>query len=533
MKNYFKIAKLMFTADKKLLCKCLLVVILFLGLETAVPIYMEWMIDQTEAHGSVPVFVCYMGIFVAAYLMICILNALKSGLYERLGRHILWKTREKIYNVLWNSDYSTYIRDNKEKFKFILSNETFNVYAFTTIYTVGIVLNTFTVIVFLIVSFLINPIVAVVLLLSILATFSLSFISGPRMLNDFGIFEDAREADTIVNNETVDMTEVARTNGLTDYYLAKNLNSLNNYSKVAEKANKTDAFWTSLEQAIHTVIYVLVAGVSVLTGSYTGGQLVTVLFIANYLLQQSQDLQHQVQVLIKNLPSFGKVMEVAEIPIKEGSNIERIESIKFDSVSLKFSNGRDVFENVSFCLKTGEHAIIEGVNGSGKSSILKMIVGLLTPTEGIVEINGRNILDYDCGKLYREISYISQDELFLNETVEDYLRIISHSDITDESISLLRERMRLNPEINRITDNGNTLSGGEKKKMLLLKCLLQYPNVSVIILDEIDAGLDGETKELLSSIEKELLSDSSKIVIKISHIDTSRDGYNKIIRLRD
>ncbi len=123
MKNYLKIAKLMLTADKKLLCKCLLVVILFLGLETAVPIYMEWMIDQTEALGSVPAFVCYMGIFVAAYLMICILNALKSGLYERLGRHILWKTREKIYNVLWNSDYSTYIRDNKEKFKFILSNE--------------------------------------------------------------------------------------------------------------------------------------------------------------------------------------------------------------------------------------------------------------------------------------------------------------------------------------------------------------------------------------------------------------------------
>ncbi len=142
-------------------------------------------------------------------------------------------------------------------------------------------------------------------------------------------------------------------------------------------------------------------------------------------------------------------------------------------------------------------------------------------------------MDYDYGKLYKEISYISQDELFLNETVEDYLRIISHSDITDESISLLRERMRLNPDINQITDNGDTLSGGEKKKMLLLKCLLQYPNASVIILDEIDAGLDGETKELLRCLEKELLSDSSKIVIKISHIDTSHDGYNKIIQLRD
>ena len=78
--------------------------------------------------------------------------------------------------------------------------------------------------------------------------------------------------------------------------------------------------------------------------------------------------------------------------------------------------------------------------------------------------------------------------------------------------------------------NGATLSGGEKKKLLMLKWLLN-PSTSFVILDEIDAGLDDETKVVLKELEKELLKDRKKIVMKISHIDEDMDGYDQIIRL--
>lgn len=531
MRNYFQIVKLMFTADKKLLSKCVLVIILTLGLESIIPVYMEWMIDQTEIQKKVSAFAGYVYIFVIAYLGLCVLNAFRTELYERLGRHILWKTREKIYHVLWSSEYSVFIRDNREKLKFVLSTETFNVYAITTVYTIGIIIDLFTVVLFLALSLFISATVAAVLLISILATFALSFYSRKRMLLDYEKFENAREADTIVNHETVDMTEVIRTNGLKSYYLKRNEQSLNQFSNVAIKANKTDAFWMGLDQAIHYIVFIMVAGVLVLTGS-TGGQLVTALFITNCVLQQSQSLQRQVQVLIKNLPTFNNVVEVMENPINSGIDVGRINSIVFNDVSLRYPNGRDVFAGLSFCLEKGDHVLIEGANGAGKSSVLKMIVGLLKPTEGTIEINGRNLMDYDQGELYKEICYISQDELFLNETVEDYLRIIAHTSATDDYISDLREKMHLSTEIYNITDNGTHLSGGEKKKLLLLKCMLRS-TVSVIILDEIDSGLDSETKELLHDIEGNILSDPAKIVIKISHIDTNRHGYNKIIQIKN
>lgn len=526
MKNYFQIVKLMFTVDKKLLGKCMLVIILLLGLESAIPIYMEWMIDQVAAYKDILAFAGYVAVFIAASLGLCMLNALRTKLYEQLGRHILWKTREKIYRVLWNSNYDAFVRDNKEKLKFILSTESFTVYAVTTIYTVGIIIDVITIILFMIFSFIINSVVAIALLFSIAVTSVLSAISRREMLQDYQAYEDAKEADVICNHEAVDMTELIRTNGLSSYYLRRNEESINSFFAISMRANTTDSFWMTSEQSLCCVIFVLIAGVLVLTNS-TGGQLVTILFITNYLLQQSQSLQRQVQVLIKNLPSFNKVMEVINIPLETGTPIEKIHSIVFNAVSLKYANGRDVFNNLSFCLETGDHALIEGVNGSGKSSILKMIVGLLSPTEGAIEVNGKSLNDYDHTELYKEICYISQDELFLNETVEDYLRIITHTDVTDDDISSLREKMHLSPEIDRITDNGTHLSGGEKKKLLLLKCMLRS-TASVIILDEIDSGLDNETKELLHDIQEDILGDPSKIVIKISHIDTDRRGFNKI-----
>ena len=91
-------------------------------------------------------------------------------------------------------------------------------------------------------------------------------------------------------------------------------------------------------------------------------------------------------------------------------------------------------------------------------------------------------------------------------------------------------RERRFAEIKNIEENGATLSGGEKKKLLMLKWLLN-PSTSFVILDEIDAGLDDETKAVLKELEKELLKDRKKIVMKISHIDEDMDGYDQIIRL--
>jgi ABC-type transport system involved in cytochrome bd biosynthesis fused ATPase/permease subunit len=159
-----------------------------------------------------------------------------------------------------------------------------------------------------------------------------------------------------------------------------------------------------------------------------------------------------------------------------------------------------------------------------------MILGLYRPTRGKILLNGTVLDEYDCNSFYKEICYISQEELMLNESVEDYLRYVTHSDMDDAHIRTLRTKVKLKNDIQRIEENGLTLSGGEKKKIFMLKCLMEQ-NASVVILDEIDAGLDDETKVILKELENNLKNDPNKILMKISHIDTDTTGFDQVIQL--
>ena len=108
------------------------------------------------------------------------------------------------------------------------------------------------------------------------------------------------------------------------------------------------------------------------------------------------------------------------------------------------------------------------------------------------------------------------------QSEKDYLK--------DDDIAKMREKVKFTSEIETIEENGATLSGGEKKKLFMLKWLMN-PSCSLVVLDEIDAGLDDETKTILKELENELLEDKQKIVMKISHIDTDNTGYDQVIRL--
>ena len=530
MKNYLKAVKLLLSADKLLLVKCIFFVILFLGTESLVPIFMQQMINQTELSRDVKQLILAVILFAVAYFVLCVIDAIRAESIEHLGKHILWKTREKIYNCMWHGNYTKFIADNREKYKYILNQETYLVYAVTTVYTINLVINILTVVLFLVIAFIMNPYVGGVLLLSFFATLGLSFLTGKRILNNYEKFDNAKEADNINNNENVDMVEVVRTNGLKGYYLKKNRKTLDDYIAITAKADREEVFLQGLERGVHYIIYVLIAGMLMLTPDYSGGQLVTILFITNHLLEQGQVFERQLQVIMKNIPVFNKVMDMEEIPIETGLEVKTISSITFEHVSLRYTDDREIFNDLSFHIEKGDNVLIAGDNGSGKSTVLKMITGLILPTGGAVKINDKNLNEYNRSHLYKEICYISQDELLLNETVEEYLRIVTHFDASDTQIDRLREKVRFTDEIDTITDNGKILSGGEKKKLLMIKGLLRI-NTSVVIFDEIDAGLDAETKSILKEMEQEIMADKERILIKISHIDTDRNGFDKVIQM--
>lgn len=339
--------------------------------------------------------------------------------------------------------------------------------------------------------------------------------------------ENNKEKDSTINIEIVDMVETTRTNGFMDYYLKKSRQKLDGFIDAYADSNGAQAFWNTFDYGMHNIIYVIIAGVLISSSSYTGGKLVTAMLITSYLLDTANRFQREIQVLIKNIPVFEKVMNLACTPIESGEKLAQVHSITFDNVALKFDESRNVFKDVSFNINMGENVIVKGENGTGKSSILKMIVGLLEPSQGTIKINGNDINTYDKQSIYKEICYVSQDELFLNEKLSVYFEETSKEKYEKSIITKLCNKIRLDPEIKEIKDNGKSLSGGEKKKLLILKSMLNK-KASVVIFDEVDAGLDIEAREMLNRYEKKLRDDPTVIFIKISHIANDDDLYKTI-----
>ena len=117
----------------------------------------------------------------------------------------------------------------------------------------------------------------------------------------------------------------------------------------------------------------------------------------------------------------------------------------------------------------------------------------------------------------RQIVYISQDEIFLNETLKHYLEIVSGVSLDEEKMKRWPEEFALG-DIERVIENeGLSLSAGQRKKMLILKLLLRENEASVIILDEIEAGLDQKARRMLEQYLKEYKETDGKIILMIEH----------------
>ena len=171
-----------------------------------------------------------------------------------------------------------------------------------------------------------------------------------------------------------------------------------------------------------------------------------------------------------------------------------------------------VLKNISIEVKPGKITAIVGPNGSGKTTIIKSILGLVRPDNGDILINDKSVLGEF---LYRKsIGYMPQIASFPeNLTVQEVIKMIS--DLRNEPIDIeskLIEVLNLVPEMNKQI---RTLSGGNKQKLSAYIALIFNP--SIIILDEPTAGLDPVAS---SNLKQRIIEERSKgkTIILTSHI---------------
>lgn len=194
--------------------------------------------------------------------------------------------------------------------------------------------------------------------------------------------------------------------------------------------------------------------------------------------------------------------------------------IVFNKVSFNYPNSEKLFNNLNLQIKENECLGIIGKSGSGKSTFLDLITGIIKPQKGEILISGININDIN-KKLWRDnIGIVLQDNFLKNDTLasnialgESYINRdrIKNCLIQANAYEFVRKLPKGIDEL--IYDRGQRFSGGEKQKLALARAL--YNNPKILILDEPASGLDQVSElEFVSTIKKLI---GEMLIILISH----------------
>ena len=172
-------------------------------------------------------------------------------------------------------------------------------------------------------------------------------------------------------------------------------------------------------------------------------------------------------------------------------------------------------DNLNFQIKKGQIVGLLGPNGSGKTTTIAMILGLLKPTSGQVIINGKNI-EKERIYLLSQMNFISPyvelpKKLTVKENLEVYARLYGVKKINDK-IETLSNQLRLNNFLNTKTGE---LSSGQKNRISLAKALINDPEI--LLLDEPTASLDPETGDFVRSFIENYCSNKKVSILLASH----------------
>ena len=193
--------------------------------------------------------------------------------------------------------------------------------------------------------------------------------------------------------------------------------------------------------------------------------------------------------------------------------------IKLEKISLSFGK-RQILDNISFSINSGEILGMLGPNGVGKSTLFNLIIGLLKPDFGSIIVNGENVLDYPISERTKKfkIGYVPQYGGYFHDlTLLDNLKAVSEVVIDNKNdrntkIDYLISRFELDSVLNI---QAKFLSGGQKKKLVIAMALMSDPKV--LLLDECFAALDVMTIKMLQELIVSLQSEKNICICICDH----------------
>ena len=321
-------------------------------------------------------------------------------------------------------------------------------------------------------------------------------------------------------DQFVDSIPLVQTNPVLPYFAGKTKQGIADFIATSKKEDGVQVFWTEAVSHYNTLFNLALSTFLALPAA--GASIVNLVFfitLSNIIMSEGQKSQLLIQQIIRAQVSFENVDRLLQLEKRQGTEtLEKVKEIAFEGVHFSYQKGgEEALQDISCTLRSGENIRLTGSNGSGKSTFIKLLTGMYVPQEGRILVNGKPIGAYSRESLNEQVLYLNQDEVLLNESFRAYLKNISGTAFDAEKAEEALRWTELDQEETIIGNNGLSLSGGQRKRLLISKLLLRYEKASVIILDEAEAGMDRAMVQKYEELLKDIFNGHEKIMIMVAH----------------
>jgi ATP-binding cassette subfamily B protein len=253
------------------------------------------------------------------------------------------------------------------------------------------------------------------------------------------------------------------------------------------------------------VVTLIYGGKLTLDGQMNAGAYSVLVFLTQRLLWPLTRLAETVDLFERAMASTRRILNLIEVPVhtRSGSTALPIDKVRgglaFENVSFAYSNGAGVLHDINLTIEPGETIAVVGQTGSGKSTLMKLLLRFYSPTAGSIKLDGTDLAAIKTPDLRAAFGLVSQDVFLFHGSVADniaYGRIdAGQAEIEAAARSAEAHDFILQlPEAydTIVGERGQKLSGGQRQRISIARAVLKDP--PVLILDEATSAVDNETE---------------------------------------
>jgi len=290
---------------------------------------------------------------------------------------------------------------------------------------------------------------------------------------------------------------------------------------------------------LSTLLDVYIGGVMTFDKQIKLGEIVTFIFFVNQLTWPFVSIGWVTSIVQRAAASQKRINEFLNYePTIANSNDEEMDfqgEISFKNVSFTYPDtGVQALKNVSFSIKKGDTLAIVGHTGSGKSTVLTLLMRQYDITNGDIFIDGKAIKNINLDAFRNQSGMVPQDVFLFSDSIANNLKFgVKEDEITEEDLINITKEAHIYHNIEDfpekfetvLGERGVNLSGGQKQRISIARALLRHPKL--LLLDDCLSAVDTETEEIiLTNINKE---SSNRTTIVVSHRVSTIRNANQIL----